>query len=225
MARTVYDIPTTLSDSEVWALISMFLLENGFSKIRFFGEELYELELKKSLLVRLLRPRPPQSFRIKTFLSNGMLHLEIYRYYSGWEFSPGDMLDTYGRELMQRLQPVLSLIASNKPGNSFLVETHLRAPVDPSTPDQRHTLPQEQTETAKRNKGLAIASMILGIVSIPVIPFIAPTIMIGIVGFVLGLISLVKKRDGKRIALLGIVLNILGMCLEVLFIMHLLSIR
>ncbi len=227
MPRTVYDIPTTLTDSEVWAIISKFLLENRFNKTTFFGEELYELELKKHLLVRLLslRPRPPQAYRVKISIGNGILHLEFYRYYSGWEFKPGDMLDAYGRELLQKLQPLLAQIASNQPGSGFFAETLQQAPVHQQLMERQDSIaPQKQKEHKKRN-GFAVASMILGILAILVIPLIALSIVIGIVGLALGLVSLSKKRAGRGMAAAGVVLSILGIGLEILFILYLYSIR
>ena len=226
MPRTIYDIPTALSESEVWALLSMFMLENGFSKTMFFGEELYEKELTRSLLARLIRYRPPQCYRLIIRFDNNVLHLEVYRYYSGWEFRPGDMLDAYGRELMQKLQPILTQIASNQTGNGFFAEISKQTQDHQQpVPGQQHASLQGQTERVKRKNGLAIASMLLGILTIPAIPFIAPSIVIGMIGFILGLASLLKKRDGKGMAMAGVVLNTLGVLLEVLFIIHLSSLR
>jgi len=222
IARAIYDVPTALSGSEVWAIISLFLVGNGFSKTMFFGEELYEKKLEKSLLARLIRPRPPQSYRVKVSLGNGIMHLEIYRYYSGWEFPPGDMLDAYGRELMLKLQPYITQIASNQPGSDFFAEapqseTVFQQPI----PDQRYIPRQEQNRHKKRKIGLAVASMVLGIATLPLIPFIVPSIVIGIAGFSLGLASLLKKREGKGMAVAGVLLNTLGVVLEVVFILYL----
>jgi len=226
MPRTIYDIPTALSESEVWALLSMFLLENGFSKTVFFGKKLYEKKVERILLARLIRPRPPQCYRLIIRFDNGVLHLEFYRYYSGWEFQPGDMLDAYGRELIQNLQPTLTQIASNQTGSGFFVAIPQQTKdYQQPMPGQPFMLPQGQAERVKRKNGFAIASMLLGILTIPAIPFIAPSIVIGIIGFILGLVSLLKKRDGKGMAIAGIVLNTLGVLLEVLFIIYLSSLR
>jgi len=221
MSRKIINVPTSLSDTEVWAKISMFLFENGFKKTKLFGEDIFEKE--PSLAQYFLTSRR-HSYYFKILFDNGILHLEAFRRLKGWE-TPIDG-GTYGRDLLMKLQPVLTEIGSNQSGSGYFAEKPQQTPVyRQPVPNQQYAPPQKQFKQTKRKNGLAVASLILGILTIPAIPFIVPSFLIGFVGFVLGLISLLEKKDGKGMAVTGIVLNILGIGLEILFILYILSLR
>lgn len=72
-------------------------------------------------------------------------------------------------------------------------------------------------------KGMAIAAMVCGIVSICGfwIPFVS--IPCGIVALVLGIIALVKKKDGKGMAIAGVATGSVGFLGTVLYILLALS--
>lgn len=65
---------------------------------------------------------------------------------------------------------------------------------------------------APKSKGLAVASMVLGIVALvfscclPVVTFIC-----ALVGVILGAVSLAKKKGGKGMAIAGLVCCIIGL--------------
>lgn len=71
----------------------------------------------------------------------------------------------------------------------------------------------------KKSVGLAVASMVLGIVSlvfaccIPYVPVIA-----AIVGLILGIVSLKKNAGGKGMAIAGVVCSIIALIPAVLII-------
>lgn len=72
-----------------------------------------------------------------------------------------------------------------------------------------------QAETAPTNngKGMSIASMVLGIVSVVCCGF-----PVAIVGLILGGISLSKKYDGRGMAIAGVVLSIISLVWSIIAI-------
>ena len=75
----------------------------------------------------------------------------------------------------------------------------------------------------KQSKGLAIASMVLGIVSLVLFCFAYISIPAGIVGVILGGVSLATKKAGKGMAIAGVVCSIIGIALYVIFVVILAS--
>ena len=74
---------------------------------------------------------------------------------------------------------------------------------------------QEQTVEAPQGKGMAVSSLVLGIVSIVLMCLWYVSIPCGIVGLVLGILA--KKKGQKGMATAGIVLSIIGLVLVVVF--------
>lgn len=70
----------------------------------------------------------------------------------------------------------------------------------------------------KKSNGMAIASMVLGIISLLLfcIPYFA--IPASIVGLILGIISIRGKKDGKGMAIAGIILSSIALLIGVLII-------
>lgn len=69
-----------------------------------------------------------------------------------------------------------------------------------------------------RNNNLAITSLVLGIISFLLCwAFVIP-IIIGIIGIIIGFISLAKKHNGTKIAIAGTVLSIIGLLIGTLFL-------
>ena len=69
----------------------------------------------------------------------------------------------------------------------------------------------------QESKGLAIASMVLGIVSIVpgwCIPYLP--LLLGLVGVILGGVSLAKKQGGKGMAIAGLVTSIISLAIYVI---------
>lgn len=66
--------------------------------------------------------------------------------------------------------------------------------------------------SAPRGKGLAIASMVLGIAA-----FLLP--IAGIIGLILGIVSLAKKKAGKGFAIAGIICSVAGPALMIPILM------
>jgi prepilin-type processing-associated H-X9-DG protein len=67
------------------------------------------------------------------------------------------------------------------------------------------------SEPAKGGKGLAVTSMVLGLVGLP-------TCLLSIVAVILGIVSLAKKRPGKGFAITGIITGALGVLLVFPFV-------
>ena len=73
-----------------------------------------------------------------------------------------------------------------------------------------------QNNVPQQGKGLAIASMVLGIIS--VVLFCIPYICIpcGLIGLILGGVALATKKPGKGMAIAGLVCSILGIAVYVI---------
>ena len=74
---------------------------------------------------------------------------------------------------------------------------------------------------AQGGKGLSIASMVCGIVSLVFFCTGWFCIGCGLVGIVLGAVSLAKKSPGKGMAIAGLVCSIIGIALYVIVIVAL----
>jgi hypothetical protein len=70
---------------------------------------------------------------------------------------------------------------------------------------------------SKKNNGLAVASLVFGIISLVLCWVLIYSIITSITGIILGIISIVQKRDGFKIALAGLVTSIIGLLLSILF--------
>ena len=75
---------------------------------------------------------------------------------------------------------------------------------------------QNNTNMPQESKGLAIAYMVLGIVSLVFFCFPYLCIPCGIVGLILGGISIATKKGGKGMAIAGLVCSILGIVIYVI---------
>ena len=73
-----------------------------------------------------------------------------------------------------------------------------------------------QNNVPQQGKGLAIASMVLGIIS--VVLFCIPYICIpcGLIGLILGGVVFATKKPGKGMAIAGLVCSILGIAVYVI---------
>lgn len=70
---------------------------------------------------------------------------------------------------------------------------------------------------SKRNDGISIASLVFGIMSCVLFFSIIYSVIVGIIGFILGIISIAQKRDGVKLAIAGIILSVIGLLISVLF--------
>lgn len=106
MARTIMDIPTTLSDQEVGAKLAIFLLNNRFQKVNFKGEELFR--------IGNLMMRPGY---LKVLCGGGMVHIEAF-YVGRWGESD---MDSYfdPHDLRKKLQPFVLELSLNQAGSEF----------------------------------------------------------------------------------------------------------
>lgn len=77
----------------------------------------------------------------------------------------------------------------------------------------------DQTNNVQQQpKGLAIASMVLGIVSLVLFCIWWISIPAGVIGLILGGVSLATKKGGKGMAIAGLVCSIVGIALYVICI-------
>ena len=99
-------------------------------------------------------------------------------------------------------------------------------PQQPQQPQYQYQQPhpqQYQQAQQPKSNGLAIASLVLGIISIiflclPVLP-----VLTAIIGLILGIINLVKGNDGKGMAIAGVILSGISLIFGVLLIIGLAS--
>ena len=70
----------------------------------------------------------------------------------------------------------------------------------------------------QQSKGLAIASMVLGIVSLVLFCIWWISIPAGVIGLILAGVSLATKKGGKGMAIAGLVCSIIGIALYVICI-------
>lgn len=75
---------------------------------------------------------------------------------------------------------------------------------------------QDKPQKTKNLKGLAIASMVLGIVSLVLNSITILSILAGIVGLVFGIVS--RKRGGGGFALAGIITSSAGIAMAVMIV-------
>lgn len=68
----------------------------------------------------------------------------------------------------------------------------------------------------KKSKGLAIAAMVVGILSMTLCCTVGS--VLGLVGLILGIVSLSKKEDGKGMAIAGIITSAIGILVGIVFI-------
>ena len=73
-------------------------------------------------------------------------------------------------------------------------------------------------QISKKNSGLAVVSLVLGIMSIILFWAFSYPIILGLAGMVIGLISIAKKRDGLNIAIAGIITSIIGLLIGIIFV-------
>ena len=73
-------------------------------------------------------------------------------------------------------------------------------------------------QISKKNSGLAVISLVLGIMSIILFWAFSYPIILGLAGIIIGLISIAKKRDGLKIAIAGIITSIIGLLIGIIFV-------
>jgi O-antigen ligase len=87
-------------------------------------------------------------------------------------------------------------------------------------PNAYNEVPQEVEEN-KGSRTMAIVSMILGIIALVSCVCYCSAIPLGIVGIILAIIVLAKKKNGKPFAITGLVTSILGVvCSAVVLILY-----
>ncbi|WP_238858892.1 MULTISPECIES: hypothetical protein [unclassified Clostridium] len=73
-------------------------------------------------------------------------------------------------------------------------------------------------QISKKNSGLAVVSLVLGIMAIILFWAFSYPIILGLAGIIIGLISIAKKRDGLKIAIAGIITSIIGLLIGIIFV-------
>ncbi|NMA80272.1 MAG: DUF4190 domain-containing protein [Clostridiales bacterium] len=75
---------------------------------------------------------------------------------------------------------------------------------------------QNPIEPQQGSNGMAIASMVLGIISVITCCWWQLSVVVGIVGLVLGILHNKKQTTGRGMAIAGIVLSIVGIAIAVI---------
>lgn len=73
-------------------------------------------------------------------------------------------------------------------------------------------------QVSSQNSGLAVVSLVFGIISLILCWAIIYPIITGIIGAITGTISLIRKRDSSNFAIIGIALSILGLLIGIIFL-------
>lgn len=84
-------------------------------------------------------------------------------------------------------------------------------------PESASTPSVVQTSPVNASQGLAITSLVLGIIAL-LTGWILIGGLFGIIAIILGAISLIKKRGGKAMSIIGIVLGSLGLMGALIFV-------
>lgn len=71
---------------------------------------------------------------------------------------------------------------------------------------------------SKKNDGMSITALVLGIMSCVLLFSPIYSIIIGLIGLILGIISIVQKRDGFKFAISGIICSAIGLILGIIFL-------
>lgn len=78
------------------------------------------------------------------------------------------------------------------------------------------TYPENPTgEQRQGNKGMAVASMVLGIIALVICLCFILSIPLGIVSIILAIIVIVKKKEGKSFAITGIVTSAISIIISI----------
>ncbi|NMB30561.1 MAG: DUF4190 domain-containing protein [Clostridiales bacterium] len=77
---------------------------------------------------------------------------------------------------------------------------------------------QEPMQPQQGGNGMAIASLVLGIVSIVTCCWWQVSVVVAIVGLVLGILHNKKQTTGRGMAIAGIVLSIVGLAISIIII-------
>ena len=86
-----------------------------------------------------------------------------------------------------------------------------------SSPQPQYVYVTQGPQQPKKSIGLAVASMVLGIVSVVFCCcFVYISIPCGIVGLILGAISVATKKGGKGMAIAGIVCSIVSLAVAII---------
>ena len=74
-----------------------------------------------------------------------------------------------------------------------------------------------------KNGGLAVGSLVCGIIGIVSFWSVAPSLIISIVGIILGIVNIAKKNPQKGMAIGGIITSVLGLLLSIAMIIILIA--
>lgn len=86
---------------------------------------------------------------------------------------------------------------------------------DPNQYNNAYNLGNQSDDQSKGSSGLAITSMVLGILSLVCCFVYCGSIPLAIVSIILGVIVLVQKKKGKSFAIAGIVTSVVGVLMSI----------
>lgn len=89
---------------------------------------------------------------------------------------------------------------------------------------QGFNYPASEQKAPQGGRGLAIASLVLGIVSSVFFCAYVISIPAALTGLVLGIISLAKHREGKGMAIAGLILSAIGLLCAVMLVVYVVTI-
>lgn len=90
--------------------------------------------------------------------------------------------------------------------------------------DPQSVPPAYSSTPATQPKGLSIASLILGIVSVLLILTSWPSTIVGIVGLVLGVVARGRQPYARGLWLTGIILSAIGIVVSIIYLILLIAV-
>jgi thiol:disulfide interchange protein len=124
----------------------------------------------------------------------------------------------YNTQYNQPLYDDTMQMGKNQPSYGLDYDENDQQSFDPryDSQDDLEYDPKYSQKKSGKGGGMPTVSMILGVLSfftccLPVIPLV-----LGVIGFVVGIISIAKHKGNKKMAVTGIVLSIIAICLGVI---------
>lgn len=96
--------------------------------------------------------------------------------------------------------------------------------MDESNIEKTKNKPIIKNEISEKNSSIDIISFVLGIMSIAICWISFYPLVLGFIGIILGIIGVIKKKNERKIAIIGIFLSIIGFIIGILKVMLLIAI-
>lgn len=109
----------------------------------------------------------------------------------------------------------------NQGGNYYSQQNPYANNNFPNQPQNQYAYNPQPANNNSEKKGLAIASLVLGIVSLTICCCFGW--LPGIIGAILGIVALVKQHGGRGMAIAGLITSILGFLIGIYFLIGMIT--